>query len=154
MMPGKRAPGQNGSSNFILNQLVYEYDGKGIAMIELIEGFPDNVVALLAKGKITKQDYETVTIPGVENALKRHHKIRLYYELGSQFSGIEPGAAWEDLKVGVEHLTRWERVAMVTDTDWIKHMVNAFRFMMPGHLRVFPTAQASEARAWIVGSGA
>jgi phosphoserine phosphatase len=119
-------------------------------MINDIEGFPDNVVALMAKGQLTKQDYDQVLISRVEAALERHRKIRLYYELGSQFSGIDPGAAWEDFRVGVEHLTRSERAAIVTDVDWIRHMVDAFRFLMPGQLRVFTTAQAREARAWIV----
>src|SRR5215469_16946320 len=109
-------------------------------MINEIEGFPDSVVALMAKGQLTKQDYDQVLIPKVEAAMERHRKIRLYYELGSQFSGIDAGAAWEDFKVGVEHLTRWERAAIVTDVDWIRHMVDAFRFLMPGQLRVFTTA--------------
>jgi hypothetical protein len=90
----------------------------------------------------------------VEAALQRHHKIRLYYELGAQFSGIDSGATWEDFKVGVEHFTRWERAAIVTDVDWIRHMVHAFRFLMPGQLRVFPTAQAREAQTWIVNAAA
>ncbi|HTS78855.1 MAG TPA: STAS/SEC14 domain-containing protein [Bryobacteraceae bacterium] len=118
-------------------------------MLETVDSFPDNVVALVAKGQVTRHDYEQVLIPKVEAALKRHAKIRLYYELGTQFSGIDPGAAWEDLKVGVEHLTRWERMAIVTDVDWIRHVVNAFRFMMPGNLRVFPTAETAAARVWI-----
>ena len=75
--------------------------------------------------------------------------MRLYYELGSQFSGIDPAAAWEDAKMGIEHFGRWERIAVVTDVDWMKHTVNAFRFLIPGQLRVFPTAQTSEARVWI-----
>ncbi len=123
-------------------------------MIENIESFPDNVVALVAKGQVTKKDYEQVLIPKVEAALKRHDKIRLYYELGSQFSGVDSGAAWEDLKVGVEHLSRWERMAVVTDVDWIQYLMNAFRVFMPGRLRVFATAQTSEARAWILSAEA
>jgi SpoIIAA-like len=119
-------------------------------MIEIVPNFPDSVVGLIAKGHVTKQDYEAVLIPAIEAALKRHDKIRIYYELGSQFAGIDPGAAWEDLKTGVGHLNRWERMAVVTDVDWIKHMLNAFRFVIPGDMRLFPTAQASEARAWIV----
>ena len=123
-------------------------------MIEIIEDFPDHVVGFKAKGRVSKQDYEQVLIPKVEAALKRHHKIRLYYELGSQFAGIDAGAAWDDAKVGVEHLTRWERGAIVTDVEWIKQLVNAFRFLMPGDLRVFPAAQASEARSWVLSSEA
>ena len=121
-------------------------------MIENIEGFPDNVIGLRAKGQVTKEDYERVLVPKVEAAFRRHSKVRLYYELGPEFSGIDPGAAWEDFKVGVEHLTRWQRAAIVTDVDWIRHMVNAFRFLMPGQLRLFTTDQAREAQAWILGS--
>jgi len=119
-------------------------------MIEIIGTFPDRVVGLIAKGQVTKQDYQRILIPRIEAALQRHKKIRLYYELGLQFSGIDSGAAWEDLKIGVEHLVSWERMAVVTDVDWIKHMINAFRFLIPGDLRLFPTAQTLEARAWIV----
>ena len=119
-------------------------------MIESIEGFPDNVVALTAKGHVTRKDYEQVVISKVQAALKKHHKIRLYYELGSQFSGVDLAAAWEDLKVGVEHLTRWERMAVVTDVDWIIRALDAFRFLMPDQLQVFATAKTSDARTWII----
>ena len=119
-------------------------------MIEIIEGFPDNVVGILAKGEVTRKDYLEVVIPTIEKALKRNAKLRLYYELGSEFTGIDLGAEWEDFKLGIEHLSRWERVAVVTDVAWIRHAVNAFRFLMPGEVRVFTTGQTSEARKWIV----
>ena len=48
-----------------------------------------------------------------------------------------------------EHLSRWERVVVVTDVDWIRLAVNVFRFLVPGEIRVFGTSQASEARSWI-----
>jgi hypothetical protein len=107
-------------------------------------------VGIVAKERVTERDYLEVVIPAIEKSLKRNAKLRLYYELGSQFSGIDFGAEWEDLKVGIEHLSRWERMAVVTDVAWISHAVGAFRFLMPGELRVFTTAQASEAREWIV----
>jgi hypothetical protein len=62
---------------------------------------------------------------------------------------MDAGAAWEDFKLGVGHLTRWEKVAVVTDVEWIRHAVNAFRFLMPGEIRVFPDSQRAEARAWV-----
>jgi SpoIIAA-like len=121
-------------------------------MIEIIAGFPDNVVAAAAKGFVTKSDYRDVLIPKVEESLKRHDKIRFYYELGPQFAGFEPAAMWEDFAVGFEHLGRWERIAVVTDVDWLRHTVNAFAFFMPGHVRVFANAQNGDARAWIEGA--
>ena len=79
---------------------------------------------------MTKGDYETVLVPAVESALKQHEKVRLYYQIDADFSGIEPGAVWEDFKVGVEHLLRWERIAVVTDVNWIRHTIRAFGFLM------------------------
>ncbi len=88
-------------------------------------------------------------MPRVEATLKRHRKIRCYYELGSQFSGMEAGAIWEDFKIGVEHFSRWERVAVVSDVDWIRHAVNIFRFLMPGEVRMFGNSESETARKWI-----
>ena len=56
---------------------------------------------------------------------------------------------WEDFKIGVEHLSRWERVAVVTDIEWIRHAANVFSFLMPGEVRVFATSDAPAARQWI-----
>ncbi len=118
-------------------------------MIEILEGFPPNVIAFAAKGHVTKTDYDNVLIPKVEDALRRGGGIRCYYELGSQYSGIDAGAVWEDFKLGIEHLTRWERVAVVTDVEWIRLAISVFRFLVPGEIRVFATNQAAEARRWI-----
>jgi SpoIIAA-like len=118
-------------------------------MIETLPGFPDSVVAMSAKGRVTRKDYEEVLIPKVNEAFGRRGKVRCYYELGSAFSGMDPGAAWEDFKLGIEHLRGWERVAIVTDVDWIRRAISAFRFLLPGQITVFETRQAAEARRWI-----
>ena len=120
-------------------------------IIKILEGFPESVVALIAEGQVTRKDYEEVLIPRVNEALARYGKVRLYYELGRSFSGIDAEAAWEDLKIGLEHLSRWERIAVVTDVRWIRLTLNAFRFMMPGRLRVFDADHAADARSWIMG---
>ncbi len=119
-------------------------------MIEQLTDFPGNVVAFVCKGRVTKADYDTVLVPAVLNALQTHDKVRLYYETSADFVGIDPGAMWEDFKVGMEHLTRWERVALVTDIEWIKQTVRLWGFLMPASTRVFPTAEAAPAREWIV----
>jgi hypothetical protein len=32
------------------------------------------------------------------------------------FDGLTGGALWQDLKMGVEHLRGWKKIALVTDT--------------------------------------
>lgn len=118
-------------------------------MIEVLEGFPESVVAFAAKGKVTREDYERVLIPAVEAAFRRSRRIRLYYEIGSQSIAFEPGAMWEDTKLGVKHWSRWERMAVVTDAEWIRVVLNVFRFLVPGEVRIFAMSEAAQARAWI-----
>src|SRR5712691_3409566 len=114
-------------------------------MISLIEGLPDDVVGILATGKVTKNDCDRVLVPAVQKTLSRHDKIRLYYELSSRF----PGAAWDDLQAAIEPSPQWERIAVVTDVGWVRHTVNALRFVIPGEVRVFPTNQSYQGCAWI-----
>jgi hypothetical protein len=114
-------------------------------MIELIEGLPGNVVGIVVSGRISQQDCREVLAPAMQRSLRRHDKIRLYYELSCRF----PGAAWEDLDLGIEHAAQCERVAIVTDVGWVGLTVRALRFLIPGEIRVFPTIQAPESLAWI-----
>lgn len=118
-------------------------------MIEILKDFPGNVVALNAEGQVSREDYQKIVIPAVERALDKNEKVRLYYKIGKDFSGIDIGAMWADTKVGMGHFFRWERIAVVTDIDWIKHSVTAFGFLMPAQVNVYSTAEADAARKWI-----
>ena len=118
-------------------------------MMELIKDLPDHVVGVVAKGRITSGDYDKVLIPAVDAALKRHPKVRMLYCIEG-FDGIDPSAAWEDLKVGMEHFTRWERIAVVTDVEWLRHTMNAFGFLMPGKVRVYDGSERAAAQEWLL----
>ena len=118
-------------------------------MIEIIPDMPENVVAFRAKGKVTAKDYETVLVPAVEAAVIKHGKVRLLYHIGDEFSGIDAGAMWDDAKVGFKHITAWERIAVVSDVDWIGNVMRFFGFVIPGQVRVFSNDQYSEAEEWI-----
>ena len=86
----------------------------------------------------------------VEKALTRNKKLRSYYEIGPGFDGMDLGAMLKDLRVGFGHLGQWERIAVVTDIDWIKHAMQLFGFLLPSKTEVFGVAQATDAKAWIV----
>jgi len=118
-------------------------------VIQLMTDMPDNVVAASAVGKVTGDDYETVLIPLVEQKLDVYDKLRLLYYLGPEFSGYEAEAMWDDAKIGFAHFTSWEKVAVVTDDEWIRRSVKAFGFMMPGEVKLFGTEQLGEAKGWV-----
>jgi SpoIIAA-like len=66
-------------------------------MIEVLEGLPDNVVGIVAKGRLTSDDCNKVLKPLMESS-QRHEKVRLYYEIDCRF----PGAAWTNLRLGIK----------------------------------------------------
>ena len=101
-------------------------------VIEVLKDFPDNVAAFACRGHLTKADYETVLIPVIEDKLKRHKKLRSYTEIAPDFTaGIESGAFWEETKFGFSHLFDWERSALVTDVEWMKHAAKLYTFLSP-----------------------
>jgi len=46
-------------------------------MIQIVEGLPDNVVGIVAQGRVTAADCDKILKPVMETSLKRHDKVRL-----------------------------------------------------------------------------
>jgi hypothetical protein len=117
-------------------------------MIRVLDGLPDNVLAVEAIGKVTDEDYETILEPAVREKLEAHPKIRYVYVLGEEFDGWTLGAMWEDAKLGGGDLRKWEKIAVVTDKDWVRHAVQGFGWMIPGDVKVFSLVELDDAKAW------
>lgn len=118
-------------------------------MLDRIPDLPGNVVGFAARGELTSDDYEQVLIPAVDQALEDHDKVRLLYVLGGEFESMTPGAMWDDTKVGFAHVTRWEKIAVVSDKDWVRHSVDLFGYLLPGEVKAFTTSEESAARTWV-----
>jgi hypothetical protein len=118
-------------------------------MIEKIADLPENVLGFKAKGTVTASDYASVIIPAVEALFSRQRKVRFLYHLGEEFAGFEAAAMWDDTQLGLKHLTGWERIAIVSDVEWIRGAVRVFGLAIPGHVRVFHNRELAEAMHWI-----
>lgn len=118
-------------------------------MLKPITDLPDNVLGIEASGKVTAEDYQTVLIPELEAKLLKIKKVRLLYVLADTFEGFTSAAAWQDAKVGLTHFTQFDRIAVVTDVDWIRNSVKVFGFAMPGEVQVFAIDNLHQAREWV-----
>ena len=116
-------------------------------MIELLES-PDNVIALRAVGKLTKDDYQTVLDPAVERLVADHGELRVVIVVGDDFDGMTPGGSWEDTKFGLGHWSKWKRCAVVTDRDWVGNGARMFGWMLPGDVKVFEEDDLDDAIEW------
>ena len=119
-------------------------------MLEPIRDLPDGVVGFEAIGEIQASDYSEVLMPAVRKAWERGEDVRIVLVF-ERWDGMSGGAAWQDLKLGREHLTRWKRIALVTDIDWMITVTSLFGWMTPGELKRFPLAERDRAIAWAAG---
>jgi hypothetical protein len=117
--------------------------------MELIDDLPDNVVGVRAIGEVEDDDYDDVLEPVIEDRLSRHDKIRLLYVLGSEFTGYDAEAMWDDTKLGLKTFNSYERMGIVTDATWVRRSVKAFGWLIPGDVRVFHLDELDAARTWI-----
>jgi len=118
-------------------------------MLKLLDGLPDNVLGVIAEGKISGTDYETVLIPAIEEKLKTNKKIRMLYQLGSKFTDFELSAMLDDAKIGMKHLSVWERIALVSDHEIINSLAKFFGYLMTCEIRIYKDDEFDQAKKWI-----
>ena len=118
-------------------------------MLKLLNDLPDNVIGVRAIGEVDDDDYEEVLVPTIEDRLARHDKIRLMYVLGTEFTGYDSDAVWEDLKLGVETFNSYDRMAIVTDSESVRRTIKAVGWLIPGEVRVFHVDGIVAATVWI-----
>ena len=121
-------------------------------MIEEIGDLPEGVLGFRASGKISRDEYQKMMEP-IYDSLERGGPVNLLFVVADDFSGLDAGALWEDMKaggsVGLKHRSAWRPMAVVTDKDWIRHASAAAGWLAPGELRIFDPAQQEEATAWL-----
>jgi len=104
-------------------------------MIKVIHDMPPGTVGLEAVGKVTAEDYEQVLKPALEDALT-HKDVRLMYVLGEEFDTHAPEAAWADTRLWARNMNAWERIAVVSDADWLEHSLKTLGWLVPGEIKV------------------
>lgn len=118
-------------------------------MIAQIEGLPPGTLGFRAHGQVTAADYENIIVPDVEAAFALNRKLRMLYVTAEDFTGFDPGAMWDDAKLGMRHFSGWERIALVTDVVWLRTAATAFSFAVPAEFRLFRGTELAEAMRWI-----
>jgi len=118
-------------------------------MLEKIEGLPNGVEGVRAAGKVSKEDYEQVLVPLVDRARCEGRRLRFLYQIGPDFNGFTPAAAWEDVKIGLHSLRLFDGCAVVTDVGWIRESTRVMGFFMPCPVRIFALQDLDQAVGWL-----
>ncbi|MDP9349459.1 MAG: STAS/SEC14 domain-containing protein [Gemmatimonadota bacterium] len=120
-------------------------------MLALLDLGVDNLLAYRLDGDVDAADVDRI-FKAVDEKLSRHERLRVYAEV-HQLSAVTPQALWRDLELSATRLSvlsRTERVALVTDLQWLRQALTLPNPLLSGiQLRVFSLSEQHLAQSWI-----
>lgn len=117
-------------------------------MITVLPDTPDNVAAFQAHGEVSKEDFENLVMPHVEAKVKIFDELNYLLLLNTEVENFSFGAWIQDALLGLKNITRWNRVAIVTDQKAVQNFTDIFSVLMPGEFKSFPREDLSNAIFW------
>jgi hypothetical protein len=121
------------------------------SMIQIMDA-PDNVAAFRATGEITQDDYKTVVIPTVEKLIARINEINFLFLIDTEIKKFTAAAWMEDAMLGLKNLGKWNRTAIITNSENAIYFTNGFSYIVPGEFRGYKKAKLNEAMNWVQGN--
>jgi len=122
-------------------------------VVEQLE-MPAGTLGFRISGKLTREEYFRLVDP-IREQLERGERVSFLVATAPDFQGLDLGALWEDMKVagsiGLRYRSSWERLAVVTDKDWMRNGIAAFGWVIPGEIRVFDPGELERAKTWTGG---
>ena len=108
----------------------------------------DNIVAFRALAVVTNEDFLSVVIPAVEHLVKQTNEINFLLVLDTDIKNFTAGAWLQDALLGLKHLGKWNRAAIITDTQGIKIFTELFSKIMIGEFKGFDKKDYDTAVKW------
>ena len=122
-------------------------------MIDLLPDMPEGVTGIRVSGRLRGDELREFK-PAMQKLLKSG-EIRIVEVIASDYEGFGPGGLVEDLKLGfgtvLPHHSAFKRIAIVSDKEWVAHILHALAWMMPGDLAVFGLDELERAKEWAAG---
>ena len=118
-------------------------------MLQFLSDLPKNVVGIEVNGEVTKDEYDKVVIPRLDDLVKRQGEINYIVVLRTDVPAFTAGAWWDDFKLALKYFTKWNKIAIVTDQKVIEKITDTFSFAFPGESRGFGLDQIKEAVKWV-----
>lgn len=94
-------------------------------------------LTIKAIGKLTHKDYEKITAT-LDASIKDVEKPELNILLdGSEFEGWELRAAWDDIKLGLDHGKEFKKIAIYGNKKWLEISAKVGAWFVSGDVRYF-----------------
>ena len=120
-------------------------------MIDHIQTDSDRIVGMRVTGKITSSDVDAA-VAMLDERLERYDGVSLVVVIDG-LEGVSAAALMKDISYGLQqlpHLSRFHRVAVVTDRKWIRAAIKVEGKVLPGvQMKAFRAADEGAALAWV-----
>src|SRR5438067_12136938 len=104
-------------------------------MLRRISDMPLGTIGFEAVGDVEDDDWEEAVEPVLRQEIVDGRKVRLPYLLGAQARDVDREAMAAETGFRARHASSFDRVAVVSDADWIRPAVRALSFLPPGQAR-------------------
>lgn len=121
------------------------------AMMEVVTGYPSDVVALNWHEKLDENDVRSGLSLGERDIRAGKHDLRLLAKLLPFAEKRHKTLALAQLSVSAGQWRDLGRIAIVTDDLLTRIMIQFFGPFFHNAIRVFPNVQSWRARAWLEG---
>jgi hypothetical protein len=118
-------------------------------MIQQIRGLADNIAAFRVTGDVTKENYDAEVLPRVASIKKTHEHFNFLLVIDTDLKNYTIGAWIEDFLMSLKNITKFNRMALVSDSGFVEkltHMVNKFA---PGEYKCYHLNEEMQAIKWI-----
>ena len=118
-------------------------------MLRQVTDMPVGTIGFEAVGEVEDDDWEDTVEPVLRQEIAEGRKVRLLYVLGPGTREVEGDALKADTEFRARHAASFERVAVVSDEDWMRPALRALSFLLPGRAKGFRVRDLTEAKAWL-----
>jgi hypothetical protein len=118
-------------------------------MLRLIHDMPAGTLGFEAIGEVEDDDWDDVVEPVLRREIAAGSKLRLLYLIGPEARGVDADAMKADAGFRARHPHAYERVAVVSDEEWMRPALRALSFLVPGKARAFAVSDLAGAKTWL-----
>jgi hypothetical protein len=118
-------------------------------MIKILTDVPANVAGFRALGEVTQDDYKDMMVPHITHLIQEADEINFLFVIDTALGNFTIGAWLQDGLLGLKHLTKWNRGAIVTDSDNAIKFTDIFSLIAPDEFKGFHKDNYTEAVDWV-----
>ncbi len=122
-------------------------------MVQQINGLQANVVGFEFTSDVTKEDYDNVVLPAIQKLVAQYDELNVIFLIHTDIENFTAGAWMQDAYLGLKNITKWRRMALISDSAFVHTTTPVLSLMVPGEFKAYKESEKDAAIAWVSAPG-